>query len=97
MLDGCASRIVISKVFEIDSMNYQVAIATAEANVSSKLADMRLKQTKAARRADLTTLSTFKEELESYRSGVAAAAYAGALAALSQVRINQERTRVLSR
>ena len=85
-------------LFEIDPVDYQVAIATAEANVGSKLADMRLKQTEATRRSDLTTLSTSKEELESYRSGadVAAATYAGALAALSQARINQERTRVLS-
>ncbi len=84
-------------LFEIDPVDYQVAIATAETNVSSKLADMKLKQTEATRRSDLTTLSTSKEELESYRSGAdVAAAYAGALAALSQARINQERTRVLS-
>ena len=85
-------------LFEIDPVDYQLAVAAAEANADSKLADLKLKQAEATRRGDLTTLSTSKEELQSYRSAadVAAAAYAESMAALSQARINLERARVLS-
>ena len=85
-------------LYEIDPVDYQVAVASAEANVNSKLADLKLKRTEAARRASLTTLSTSAEEQQSYQSEseVAAAAYAGALAQLSQAHVNLDRTRVLS-
>ncbi len=85
-------------LYEIDPVDYQVAVASAQANVNSKLADMKLKRTEATRRSSLTTLSTSQEELQSYQSGSeeAAAAYAGALADLSQAQVNQDRTHVLS-
>ena len=85
-------------LYEIDPVDYQIALATAQANVNSKLADLKLKQTEATRRADLTTLSTSKEELQTYISSAeeAAAAYASALAALSQAHVNLDRSRVLS-
>ncbi len=85
-------------LYEIDPVDYQVAVASAQANVNSKLADLKLKKSEAARRANLTTLSTSQEELQSYQSGSeeAAAAYAGALAQLSQAHVDQDRTHVLS-
>ena len=85
-------------LYEIDPVDYQVAVASAQANVNSKLADMKLKRTEASRRSSLTTLSTSQEELQSFQSGAeeAAAAYAGALAQLSQAHVDQDRTRVLS-
>ncbi len=85
-------------LYEIDPVDYQVAVASAQANVNSKLADMKLKRTEASRRSSLTTLSTSQEELQSFQSGAeeAAAAYAGALAQLSQAHVDQDRTRVVS-
>ena len=85
-------------LYIIDTLDYDVAVASAEANVNSKLADLKLKRVEANRRANLTTLSTSQEELQTFESGaqVAAAAYASALAALSQAHINQDRTRVVS-
>ncbi len=85
-------------LYTIDTLDYDVAVASAEANVNSKLADLKLKRVEATRRASLTTLSTSQEELQTFESGaqVAAAAYASALAALSQAHINQDRTRVVS-
>ncbi len=85
-------------LYEIDPLDYQVAVASAQANVNSKTADLRLKQEQAKRRASLTTLSTSQEELQTYQSGaeVAIAALASATAQLSQANIDLERTRVLS-
>ena len=85
-------------LYEIDPVDYQVAVAAAEANVNSKLADLKLKRAEAVRRATLTTLSTSAEETQTYQSAaeVAAAAYASALAQLSQAHIDQDRTRVVS-
>ncbi len=85
-------------LYEIDPVDYQVAVASAEATVNSKLADLKLKRTEATRRASLSTLSTSQEELQTYQSNAeeAAAAYAGALAQLSQAHVDLDRTRVLS-
>ncbi len=85
-------------LYEIDPVDYQVAVATAEANVNSKLADLKAKRAEAARRLQLTTLSTSEEERQIYDASaeVAAAAYAGALAQLSQAHINLDRTKVTS-
>ena len=85
-------------LYEIDPVDYQVEVAMAQANVNSKLADLKLKQEAATRRTTLTTLSTSTEERETYVSNaeVAAAAYATSLAQLSQAHINLDRTRVLA-
>lgn len=80
-------------LYDIDSIDYQITVATAEANMNSKQADLKLKQAEAKRRADLTTLSTSWEEQQRYQSDseVAAATLASAVAQLSQVRINLQR------
>jgi RND family efflux transporter MFP subunit len=85
-------------LYEIDPVDYQVAVSLAEANVNSKLADLKLKRTEATRRDTLTTLSTSQEEQQTYASNadMAVAAYAGALAQLSQAHVNLDRTHVLS-
>ena len=85
-------------LYDIDPVDYEVAVATAEANVNSKQADLKLKQEEAARRARLSTLSTSQEELQRFQSDaeVAAAAYATAMAQASQARIDLKRTHVLS-
>ena len=53
-------------LYEIDPVDYQIAVATAQATVNSKLADMKAKQAEAARRVALTTLSTSEEERQTY-------------------------------
>jgi len=85
-------------LYDIDPVDYEIAVATAEANVNSKQADLRNKQGQAKRRADLTTLSTSQEELQRYSSDseIAAAAYATAIAQANQARIDLKRTHVLS-
>ena len=85
-------------LYEIDPVDYQIALASAEANVNSKQADLKNKQGEAARRAALTTLSTSQEELQNFQSGseMAAAAYATAMAQASQARVDLRRTQVLS-
>ncbi len=85
-------------LFEIDPVDFQIALAMADANVESKRADLTLRQQQAKRRAGLTTLSTSEEELQTYNSNadVARAAYATALAQQSQARVDLERTRILS-
>jgi len=85
-------------LYEIDPVDYQIALAAAEANVNSKQADLKNKQGEAARRAALTTLSTSQEEQQNYQSGseIAAATYATAMAQASQARVDLKRTQVLS-
>jgi len=85
-------------LYEIDPTDYQVALANAQANVQSREADYKVKQEQAGRRAELTTLTTSKEEEQVYRSGaaVAQAAYVQAQTQLSQASIDIGRTKVLS-
>ena len=85
-------------LYDIDPVDYEVAVATAEANVNSRQADLKTKQEQAARRASLTTLSTSTEELQRFQgdSEIAAAAYASAVAQASQARIDLKRTHVVS-
>lgn len=85
-------------LYEIDPLDYQVAVASAQANVSSKGAELRLKRDQANRRATLTTLTTSQEEQQTYQSGVevAVAALASATAQLSQANTDLDRTRVVS-
>ena len=85
-------------LYKIDPTDYQIAVAAAEAKIQSKQADLKLRQSEAARRAKLTTLSTSEEEQQSYQSNaqVEVAAYASALTQLNQARIDLERTKVVS-
>lgn len=85
-------------LYEIEPVDFQIALAAAEANVRSKLADLKLKQTEASRRSHLTDLSTSAEELQTYESDaeISAAAYALALTQLSQAHVNLDRTKVVS-
>jgi RND family efflux transporter MFP subunit len=85
-------------LYEIDPVDYQIALASAKANVDSKLADLKAKRADALRRANLSTLSTSTEELQTYQSNAAQAqaAYDASLAQLSQAHVNLDRTKVLS-
>ncbi len=83
-------------LYVIDKADYQIALDNAEADVASKKADLDVKQTQAARREALTTLSTSVEERQSYAgaSAVAKAAYQSSLASLERAKLNLGRTEV---
>ena len=85
-------------LYEIDAVDYQIALASAQANADSQLANLQLHQAEAKRRESLTTLSTSQEELQTYvsQAQVAQATYAAALAQLSQAHVNLGRTQVHS-
>ncbi len=85
-------------LYEIDPFDYQTALASAEADLQGKEINLRLTQTEAMRRQKLTSLSISEEEKQTYSSNASQAqsAYGAALAALSQARINLERTKVKS-
>ena len=85
-------------LYEIDPVDFQIAIASAEATVASRKSDMESKENQAQRRGSLTTLTTSKEEQQTYQStaDMARAAYAGAIAQLNQTRIDLDRTQVRS-
>jgi len=85
-------------LYEVDPVDYQIAVASAEANLQSKQADMNAKTLEASRRAKLSTLSTSTEEQQTYQANadIARAAFATAVTQLNQSRIDLERTKVVS-
>jgi multidrug resistance efflux pump len=78
----------------IDRERYIRALATADANVTARQAEMEMRQHEAARRAKLTTLSTSVEERENamLTANSAAATYQQALADRSTAQLNLDRT-----
>jgi len=78
----------------LDQERYQLALATAEATVNARRADMEMRLRMAQRRAKLTTLSTSVEEQEnaSFAASAAIAAYEQAMADLATARLNLDRT-----
>ena len=85
-------------LYEIDPIDYEVAVTNAAAIVASRYSDLLNKQAEAERRASLTTLSTSTEEKGSFETAarIAAADYAAAQAALKLAQVNLERTHVRS-
>ena len=83
-------------LYVIDKSDYKVAVAAAEADVSSKGADLEVKKTESARREALTTLSTSVEEKQRYAGvySVAQAAYQTALVNRDKANLNLSRTEV---
>ncbi len=85
-------------LYEIDPFDYQVALASAEADFQSKQASLQNAKTEAERRKELNTLSTSVEEKQTYSTNadVAQATYASSMANLSEARINLQRVKVVS-
>lgn len=85
-------------LYRIDPFDFQVALASAQARVKEKLADMTLKLTQHERRQKLTNLSASAEEKQIFEATAAQAKalYADALASQSQAKINLDRTEVRS-
>lgn len=85
-------------LYEIDPVDFQIAIADAQATVNSNTADLANKKAEAERRARLSTLSTSVEEQQTYRSAadIATATLAGSISRLNQAKVNLQRTVVRS-
>jgi len=85
-------------LFEIDPLDYQIAVASAQAMVNSNVADLENKKAEAARRGRLTTLTTSAEEQQTYKSlaDIATATLAASISQLNQAKVNLERTTVRS-
>jgi multidrug resistance efflux pump len=85
-------------LMEIDPTDYQIALATARANVQQAEDDLANKQAEAARREQLTTLATSVEEKQTYKAAAlsAQATLQHNQAALAQAEVNLQRTRIVS-
>ncbi|PSJ19653.1 efflux transporter periplasmic adaptor subunit, partial [Halomonas sp. ND22Bw] len=53
-------------LYVIDPFDFEVAVASAQAEIENREADLQVKRTQAARREALTTLSTSVEEKQQY-------------------------------
>ncbi|MGO3517836.1 MAG: efflux RND transporter periplasmic adaptor subunit [Acetobacter cibinongensis] len=85
-------------LYEIDPFDFKVAVATATAKVNERQADMVLKDAQQNRRDRLTEVAASREEKQVFQAtaDMAKAQYADAMAALSQAKINLDRTEVRS-
>ncbi|MFT8587701.1 HlyD family efflux transporter periplasmic adaptor subunit [Acetobacter orientalis] len=85
-------------LYEIDPFDFKVAVASATAKVNLRQADMVLKDTQESRRNRLTEIAASREEKQVYQAtaDMAKAEYADAMAALSQAKINLDRTQIRS-
>ncbi|KQO53620.1 MULTISPECIES: efflux RND transporter periplasmic adaptor subunit [unclassified Methylobacterium] len=85
-------------LYVIDPVDFDISIATAQAELENREADLQVKRTQAARREALSTLSTSVEEKQQYAgtAKIAEAALASAKAQLHQARVNRGRTEVRS-
>lgn len=85
-------------LYVIDPFDFEVSVASAQAELDNREADLQVKRTQAARREALTTLSTSVEEKQQYAgtARIAEAAVASAKAQLSQAKVNLQRTQVRS-
>ncbi|MBV8186513.1 MAG: efflux RND transporter periplasmic adaptor subunit [Alphaproteobacteria bacterium] len=78
----------------IDQARYKLAVATAEANLAARYAEMLMRQSEAQRRTKLTNLAISDEAKEDSQHVAASAvgAYQQALADLATAKLNLERT-----
>ena len=83
-------------LYAIDPVDYEVAVALAEAEVKNREADLQVKQAQAARREQLTTLSTSIEEKQQFAgtARIAEAALESAQARRRQARVDLDRATV---
>jgi len=81
-------------LFVVDQERYKLAVASAEANVAARHAEMLMRQSDANRRKKLTNLAISDENKEDAQhvAASALAAYQQAAADLSTAKLNLERT-----
>jgi multidrug resistance efflux pump len=80
-------------LFEIEAVDYQLALAQAEASVQSRQFDMKVQQEESSRREKLGSQAVSLEERQTSLSAanVATAAYQSAVAVRDQARVNLKR------
>lgn len=85
-------------LMKIDPVDFQIALASAEATVASARADLANKQVEAERRDRLSSLAVSKEEQQIYAAAadIAAAALRQALSNLDKARLALSRTEIVS-
>ncbi|GBQ28778.1 major facilitator superfamily multidrug resistance transporter HlyD/EmrA/FusE [Gluconacetobacter azotocaptans DSM 13594] len=85
-------------LYSIDPFDFRVAVASATARVNERQADLTLRLSQHQRRQQLSSASASTEEKQQFEAIAeqAKAQYADALAALSQARINLDRTQIRS-
>jgi multidrug resistance efflux pump len=84
-------------LFEIDPIDYRLALAQAESTVQSRQYDQKIAQQDSLRRQNLGEAVSMEEANTSASSAlVAQAAYTAALAARDQARVNLDRTTIRS-
>ena len=81
-------------LFVVDQERYKLAVASAEANLAARHAEMLMRQSDANRRTKLTNLAISDENKEDAQhvAASALAAYQQAAADLSTAKLNLERT-----
>jgi multidrug resistance efflux pump len=82
----------------IESDDYQIALANAEADVARAKADLENKRAEAERRLHLSALAVSEEEKQSFTAAadMASAAYQRALTNRDKARLDLSRTRIVS-
>ncbi|WP_250507351.1 HlyD family secretion protein [Caballeronia sp. GAFFF3] len=85
-------------LMEIDPSHYRIAVEQAQANVTARAAELRMRRADAARRADMDSLVVSKEARENamQTASTAEAQLQQAQAALDAAKLNLERTKVFS-
>ncbi|WP_250519393.1 MULTISPECIES: HlyD family secretion protein [unclassified Caballeronia] len=85
-------------LMEIDPSHYRIAVEQAQANVTARAAELRMRRADAARRADMDSLVVSKEARENamQTASTAEAQLQQAQAALDAAKLNFERTKVFS-
>jgi multidrug resistance efflux pump len=84
-------------LFEIDPVDYQLALTVAESTVKSRAFDLKIAQEDSERRQKLGEAVSAEERLTySNSADVAAAAYQSAVAARDQAKVNLDRTKIYS-
>jgi multidrug resistance efflux pump len=85
-------------LMEIEPTDYQIAVDDAEADVAQANASLADRGAEAARRRELSTLSTSVEEQQNFSTAaaMAQATYVQTLTKLAQARVNLARTRIAS-
>jgi RND family efflux transporter MFP subunit len=85
-------------LFEIEQIDYQLALTQAESTLQSREFDLKVQQGDAERRQKLGAQAVSLEERETSQSAadVAQASYQSALAARDQAKVNLERTVIKS-
>lgn len=85
-------------LYEIDPLDYQIAIAQAKSNVAARQANLELQNAEARRRGKLSSLSASEEEVQTHLADAeqARAAYESAIAGLAQAQANLQRATIRS-